>query len=368
QALAMRVPRHRRQVLLFLVAILLPATILIGIAVRTVSQERELAAKRMADRHRDSLEQVRRELIARLEAIRLAESNRLMRSPGLELPQDAGDPTVIFLAKLEGERLEFPWDSGPRAVERASPEFLRLRSEGEALEFTRKDPAAASVFYRRALAGANSPGEQAEGRLLLARVLAKTGEHEAAVRTYHALLTSTYDGRDEQGVGYRFYAAERLLEARCETDAASQFLAEQLTGKRWLTSAELALAANLAAPALQSGIAARMEQLQRASEFARDFPRVRAQIESTPNGVAWAAYGDEPWLVTIAPAGPPLPNLVVVVSSMRVSPPGVVLLVRGAGGESLGEAFPGLRVKWNTVTPAEEGRMPAALYAAGIAL
>jgi hypothetical protein len=45
----MRVTRHKRQILLFLVAILVPAGVLIGLAGRIMYQDRELAAKRSVD-------------------------------------------------------------------------------------------------------------------------------------------------------------------------------------------------------------------------------------------------------------------------------------------------------------------------------
>jgi hypothetical protein len=62
----MLVNRHKRQILLFLVAILVPAGVLIGLAGRLVYQDRELAAKRAVDQRRAAVDQLRRELSARL--------------------------------------------------------------------------------------------------------------------------------------------------------------------------------------------------------------------------------------------------------------------------------------------------------------
>jgi len=66
----MRVTRHKRQILLFLFAILVPAGVLIGLAGRVVYQDRELVAKRAVDQRRAAVDQLRRELSAHLEAIR----------------------------------------------------------------------------------------------------------------------------------------------------------------------------------------------------------------------------------------------------------------------------------------------------------
>lgn len=43
---------HRRQVLLFLVAIILPCAVLVALGLRMVGQERELREKRLADERR----------------------------------------------------------------------------------------------------------------------------------------------------------------------------------------------------------------------------------------------------------------------------------------------------------------------------
>ena len=72
----MSVTRHKRQIFLFLAAIFVPAGALIGLAGRLMYQDRELAAKRAVDQRRAAVEQVRRELSSRLEAIKLQEINR----------------------------------------------------------------------------------------------------------------------------------------------------------------------------------------------------------------------------------------------------------------------------------------------------
>ncbi len=79
---------------------LIPAAVLVGLASRILYQDRELAAKRAADQRRIAVDQLRRELDARLEAIKLQEINRLIRSqrepvarfrqPGGDLYREAG--------------------------------------------------------------------------------------------------------------------------------------------------------------------------------------------------------------------------------------------------------------------------------------
>src|SRR6516225_6479807 len=141
--------RHNRQVFLFLIAVLVPAVVLIGLATRIMNQDRELAAKRALDQRRAAVDQLRRELSARLEAIKLQEINRLIRGSQAGHPEESENPAVVFTATLEGDQLMLPREG--RAPEE-SAEFAKNRKEGETQEFVKKDAAAAALAYRSALA------------------------------------------------------------------------------------------------------------------------------------------------------------------------------------------------------------------------
>lgn len=52
----MCVTRHKRQILLFLSAILVPAGVLVELSGRLLYQDRELSLKRAGDRHRAAVE------------------------------------------------------------------------------------------------------------------------------------------------------------------------------------------------------------------------------------------------------------------------------------------------------------------------
>ncbi len=370
--------RHKRQILLFLVAIMVPATGLIGLAGRILYQDRELAAKRAIDQRRAAVEQLRRELSSRLEAIKLQEINRLMRPPDANRVAASGNPAVVFTAKLENDRLVMPWEEAPEGSN--SNEFTRHRQSGEAQEFIQKNYAAAGVAYRLALASAQRAREGAEARLLLARTLSKAGNSEGAYNEYRVLLNDPAKARDDQGVGFRFYAAERLLTGTRESqDAVRSFLRNEINGEGRLTLPELYMIRSLLGssgsfPDLGAGqkISERIAEMDQAAALAKNFPRVRGQIESgaTPDGSTWAPYGKEPWLVTMTSPQPPLPGLVMAVSSAMVVPPGVRLLSRSSGGDPLGEAFPGLRVEWTDsrfLGAAPQG-LPVGIWIAALAL
>jgi signal transduction histidine kinase len=118
-------------------------------------------------------------------------------------------------------------------------------------------------------------------------------------------------------------------------------------------------------------LAQRIAETEQALALTRDFPRVRARIESgAASGTVWVPYGTEPWLVTIAPPTPPFPGLVLVVSSLKAAPPRVKLLSRTEAGDAMGDAFPGLRVEWsdNRFLETTRGGLPVAIWVVGLAM
>src|SRR5580700_11875967 len=100
----MRISRHKRQVFLFLAAILVPAVVLVGLASRMMVQDRELAARNAVDRRQLAVDQLRRELSARLEAIKLQEIINASHR------RDSVNPAVVLTAAVEGDRLVLPWE------------------------------------------------------------------------------------------------------------------------------------------------------------------------------------------------------------------------------------------------------------------
>jgi signal transduction histidine kinase len=357
----MRVARHKRQILLFLSAILVPAGVLVGIGGRLIYQDRELALKRAADRHRAAVEQLRRELAARLDAIRLQEINRQIRSTHSDTAPYSDNPAVVFTAVLRGEALVMPWEvSAPEY----SPEFARRLEEGETLELAKKDYRAAAMQYRGALEAARSPAETADASLHLARTLASSGNATEANHLYEMLLNDSNDARDGEGVGYRFYAAERLLNVHAHTGSVKEFFRKETSAEVRLTLPELYMIRTLLGS--NAIVSSRIEEMEQSAAMAKDIAQVRAQIEA---GADWVPYGKEPWLVTVSSRQPGLQQLVVAVSSIKVSPPGVKLRAHVAEGDYLGDAFPGLHVEWPGNQFLETSRgLPAGVGIAGLVL
>src|SRR5262245_5067415 len=125
--------KGKRRVLLFMVVIL-PAAVLVGLAVRVFRQEAELAHKREMDQRREALEQVRRELSTRLEAIKLEEVNRLRDESAQPGVRHAPDSPVVFILPIEQDRIVMPWEGSGKSAEPA-PQFAEFRRQGEREEF-----------------------------------------------------------------------------------------------------------------------------------------------------------------------------------------------------------------------------------------
>jgi signal transduction histidine kinase len=197
-------------------------------------------------------------------------------------------------------------------------------------------------------------------------MLVRAGNMGEASQLYHALLSDSSGARDEEGVGYRFYAADQMLEIRLDTDAVTRFLRDEGNGQNRLTLPELYRIRDLLGAGTDARISERIAALQQAAAMEKDIPLIRTQVDA---GASWIPYGNEPWLVTLTPPQPPLPSLALAISSAKVAPPGIQLRTRTTEGESLGEAFPGLRVEWTSrqfIDPPQ--RLPAAIWIAGLAL
>jgi hypothetical protein len=144
--------RRTRWTGLLLAAILIPIAVVIVLGVRVVRQERELGERRTLDARRDALDQLRRELTARLQALRLEEVNRLIGESGTRLPPDS---PIVLVASMAHDDMVFPWEDR-RTLSSPSAEFRRFLSEGESLEFQRHDAAGAAASYQRARSAVRS--------------------------------------------------------------------------------------------------------------------------------------------------------------------------------------------------------------------
>ncbi len=377
---------HRRQVLLFLVAVLLPCALLVVLGVRMVAQERELAEKRLADERRSLTAQLRRELSGRLDRIALREATALMANPGTSLLRTYQDPAVVFVAQVSGEGLVLPWEADPRPSRfrglLAQGAFGQLVVQGEAAEMGSRDPEGAIRIYTRAVEAAVDPGQVAYARLLRARASRAAGLTGEAYGDDQAVLRTDLDLVDEYGVPLALYAATTLLDDDGNRTVIEERVRAVLEDPRWVPPVALYLLRDLTAglastddagadevvSGLDSAVEARIAAAEQAMAIRRDFPRLGLGLAPAahPNGEApWVCYGSPPWLVGRAALLSGGDEVVVAVraDTLFAAVQGTVGDGSGATGELavasgpedrgelLGSSFPGLVVRFASEAP-----------------
>jgi signal transduction histidine kinase len=384
---------HRRQIAFFLAAVLLPCSVLVVLGLRMITQERELAEKRLADERRRMASDVRQQLLTRLERIKFAETS-VMAARG-ERTQAAwpDDPSVALVARLKEGRLAVPWEevaSGERARRLlCQVPFAAKVHQGEQLEFRERDYKKAAARYAEAQQTAGHSVQAAYAQLLCARALAKSGQKRGAQALYRKVLALGWDQTDQQGIPLSLYAASGLLEMGAEHRAIQERIQHEIAGLRGYSptlvyllrdvlqnlaeSAPAAIAAQ-ARDELQT-LEAQLRDAEQALALERDFSNLGLGTGSTAaSGNAeplWVTYGEEePWLVSVSPASGTLPAMVIAVRAeplfksvrsagiLTSASLGQVQLLTGpsARGESLGASLPRLKISFPEQDPSALAR------------
>ncbi len=381
---------HRRQVLLFLVAIILPCVVLVVLGLRMVSQERELDEKRLADQRRSITTQLRQELSARLDRIALDEASALLGNEQPWASRDYRHPAVVLVARVAEGHLILPWDDDPRPARFRrlldQREFAGLVSQGERAEIGSGQLGEAVDLYTRALAAARDPAQRAYARFLRGRARLAAGHRTAALRDLQTVLASDSTVVDEYGVPVVLYAASKLLEAHAQRDAVIERMRRTLEDPGWLPPAALYLLRDLAEKlqspespidsvgadtvgALAAAVSVRLACAEQLLALQRDFPRLGLAVGGVRmhnTEAAWVAYGAPAWLVglaaplggegdvVLAVAGDSLFTMVEGADKeMSGFAADLAVASDGEHGEPLGAAFPGLVVRFPSAVEAD---------------
>ena len=364
-------PRRRaRRIALLLSAILIPTAAIILLVFRVVRQENELSERRASEQRREALDQLRRELTARLQALRLEEVNRLIGEPGRRLPPDS---PIVFVAPMVQDRMVLPWEDS-RIAPLPGPEFVRWQREGESREFREGDAAAAAAPYRHALGIARSPWERCSARLWLGRSYLKAGMTGPAESTDRAALQECGDVSDADGVPLASYAAERLLAGGRNDGPVADYVLRRSSAPHWRSPNEALILQSLlrripdpaAAERLRT-LAVEIRSAEQISALVRDLHHHLGKLQqasrSGPGDLSWIGYGDDPWLLTLVSPTSFAAPVIIAVSSRKIVLAGATLRVAPTPGSvPLGDGFVDLQVEWPagrfTVPPA----VPGVLY------
>ena len=334
---------------------MIPSAVVILLVFRVVRQESELSERRSAEAQREALDQLRRELSARLQAIRLEEVNRLIGESGRRLPPDS---PIVFVA---------PYDSGPHgpALGRqphlagaGRRNLLRIQAEGESMEFQRNDAVAAAAAYDRALEIAHTPGKCAAhccgwAVLIATQEWLLTRNERIAL---HCTIAQSF--ADNDGIPHALYAANRLLATKSNDAEAQDYVVRQANIRQWRAPNETYMLQSLlrkisspAAPTHSADSSSEIHDIEQITALAQNMHdhlgKLQRASRSAPGDLSWMGYGDEPWLITIVSPTSFAAPVVMAVSSRKVVPKGVALQrAQSPRTVPLGDGFLDLHVEW----------------------
>jgi signal transduction histidine kinase len=395
---------HRREVVLFLLALILPSAVLVGLGFRMIAQERVAAEARVAADWGATVRQIGQHLHARLEDIKREEIEALASGNRQVRVHRYANPEVELIATVEDGRVILPWEEdGTDEVRRrlnAGP-FASWMRQGERAEFDRGDSRTAIEAYNRALERAQVPVQSALARLSLARVLADAGQTDASWAHYRQVLAIPRDVTDEHCVPVSFYAAARLLGERMQQRQILGQLSEQSTKHTWMAPVTLRVvralldtlvetaadsAVRSASRSLRDEVAGMIPATEMALTLQRDSPTLGLQYPARSVGAAgsrWLPSRDGAWLASTAASTDGLLEVVIAVDAQAVTAPlrdsdvwpaGQVGEVRARGdgdgeGQLLGAALPGLEVVFpSLVGGSDVAALQRTLYAVALLL
>jgi signal transduction histidine kinase len=392
---------HRREVILFLIALILPSAVLVGLGLRMIAQERVAAEARVADEWGTTVRQIRLDLLNRLENIKRGEIEALTSGSGQVHAHRYVNPAVQLIATLEDGRVVLPWERNRAEVVRrrlsAAP-FADWIWQGERAEFRRRDLRTAIECYGRAVELAQHPAQSAFARLSLARVLAGAGRVEQSWAQYRQVHAISPDITDEHCVPMPLYAAARLLDARLDQRQVQERLGTIIADHGWMAPATLRMVQVLldtlivagldssvrsAASELRGPVADAIPVTDMALVLQHDFPSLGLRYPAPSPGSAearWVPYGERSWLISTASFPDGVTDVLIALEARAVLAPlrdpnvwpaGHVGEVRvrsdGDGeGQLLGAALPGLEVVFPRASGTDVAALQRTLY--GLAL
>jgi len=374
---------HRKQVLLFLLAVLLPSLVLTVFTWRMISQEKELTDKRLADERRLAVGEFEQLLLSRLEKIKLQVTSMLAGGHISATGSNYRNSEVVLIGRIESDRLLLPWEadqsSGESTLLPGNNAFAQAINQAEYQEFANGDLSQAAVLYRQCTEMTRNPIQKAYAYLSLARTLMKLDRMAEAVKQYRDILTLPSSITDEYGVPFSFYASRSLVEKGTAHSDVLELIQAELERNAWISPAAFYLLRDLVntiadnaleehvrsnAILFRQDILEQIKMLELVLSLQRGFQglgltsqRDNHVEETEPE---WVAYGKNPWLLNLAQAKDGSRVLLIVVEAQAVLTsfhsegafsdgiPGKIRLTAGQTAKSfaLGPSFRDLQVEF----------------------
>jgi hypothetical protein len=192
-----------RQLVLFVLSMVVPSIVLVALGVRIIVQQEELTDKHVADQTRLRASEFERGLTMRLDRVRL-------------VPDDS---SVALVATFADGRLVLPWETPSRITLAGDGPFNTRIARAEREEFAGRLKASLAEL-ETALESATSDGQRAYARLLRARVFAKAQRPMEAGADYRALLPVVRSYSFRKSRRYKTFVIENPLAAVRATTAS----------------------------------------------------------------------------------------------------------------------------------------------------
>ncbi len=331
---------HRKQILLFLITVLLPSLVLVALTVRMISQEKELTRKRITDERRRVAREIGQIFIVRLESIKVQETSAVSERLPSPAEMDYVNPEVEFICLVDGRQLVLPWERN-QEIENAKrylsvPEFAQKIRQAEREEFAQKNHTRAARLYKQALNSAKHPVQREYSRLLLARALSKSSQKAEAIENYREILKLPYTVSDEYGIPLSLYAAGRLLDYEEGHEDVLDHIQNEIQKEYWLSPSGSYLLVDLLEDFLMTApeaerrgaandckelIQRHIQKLDQAMALQNDF--LTLGFTTNPGNQIkkenplWVSYGNNQWLVSLSASLSERPSFLVVVSAQK---------------------------------------------------
>ena len=350
---------YRYRQLLFLLALILPSSAMVGLGWLALTQEQELGEKRAVDAQKQILADIRQDIRARLDRIKLQEIEAFGAAGD---GRQYSDETVVLVGRVEGKRLLLPWDLSlhsdrfHKELEEGGFAVQAMTAERTEVLDARYDQAV--LLYRDLLSAARNPVQQAHSRLLLARALLRSNREAEAFQLYRALLDFPSTIADDQDIPFAFYAAKALHDAGRDKAAVLARIVMDLDTPQTLSPTR----AYWLKPIVESaGPDSSHTKLREALRFLDQAVALQADFDSIQTSSSdWPVYGEDPWMIGLSRGGPDSQLIAIAVhtnnlfrrveaerSSQSVDAPAFRIGI-GGSGEPLGEGLPGLRVHFES--------------------
>ncbi len=365
---------YRKQILLFLLVFVLPSIILVVLSLRMIAQDRELAEKRASDERRRITSEVSQYLYTRLEAIKNQEKSAESFLEGYK------NPEVVLLCQVEDNQLKLPWEIEPEddseLLSLKQNTFMQRIQKAENEELVKKDYTLAAKLYRQILKTTLTNTQQGYTKLLLSRVLMKSGQIEEANSLYNNILALPSNITDEFNIPIFLYAAGRLsdndvllkevtlrIQKRLgevyPMAPSESYMIKDISEKLVNTISEdvpIEIVENI----LQT-IKEYIHDIEQSLSLQGDFSTLFRDLQSEQQETVWTAYGDSPWLLNLTSSMSDSNSVLIVVNAPDVLgtlqfdknlssfiPRDVQFVSEGTGlGEYMGPNFRGIRIAFS---------------------